>query len=255
MKRRLPLIALVLVFLAIACFSAYQLFAILMEYRQGEQSYKELEQYVTIETPAPTEQQPGTDDQPEPEDGIAWPEVDFDALRAQNEDIVGWIYLEGTPINYPVVRGDDNDYYLRRLYDGTPNGSGSIFMDFRNEPNFIDRNNILYGHSMNNGSMFTAIKKYKNQAFYDEHPYALLMTPDGNYKLEFFTGYIANVEQDAWNYYFDTDEEFQFWLDSGKSKSTFASTVTPTVEDRVVTLSTCTYEFNNARYVLVGVLR
>ena len=81
------------------------------------------------------------------------------------------------------------------------------------------------------------------------------MTPEKNYKVEFFTGYIANVEQDAWNYYFDTEEAFQHWLDSSKSKSTFASEVVPTVDDEILTLSTCTYEFDNARYVLVGVMR
>ena len=128
-------------------------------------------------------------------------------------------------------------------------------MDFRNEPNFVDKNNILYGHSMKNGTMFTAIKRFKNQEYYDKHPYALLMTPEKNYKVKFFTGYIANVEQDAWDYYFDTDEKFQHWLDSSKSKSNFASNVVPTVDDEILTLSTCTYEFDNARYVLVGVMR
>lgn len=252
MKKNLPLILLAIAFFCIAVFSGYHLAGILAEYRQGTQVYDELTKYVNSEpvgTPDPeTETAPN-------HEGIVWPEVDFEALKAVNEDVVGWIYLEGTEINYPVVRGDDNSYYLDKLYDGTTNGSGSIFMDFRNEPNFVDKNNILYGHSMNNGSMFTAIKRFKNQSYYDEHPYALLMTPDQNYKVEFFTGYIANVEQDAWDYYFDSDEDFQHWLDSSKSKSTFASTITPVIEDEILTLSTCTYEFDNARYVLVGVLR
>lgn len=254
MKRNLPLILLCIAFLAIALFSGYQLFGILSEYWEGEQTYNELEQFVNT-SPSTT---PSTDKKETDEfnhDGIVWPEVDFEALKAVNDDIVGWIYLEGTEINYPVVRGDDNAYYLRRLYDGTANGSGSIFMDFRNEPNFVDKNTILYGHSMKNGSMFTAIKRFKNQSYYDEHPYALLMTPEKNYKVEFFTGYVANVEQDAWDYYFDTEEKFQHWLDSSKSKSTFASEIVPNVNDEILTLSTCTYEFDNARYVLVGVMR
>ncbi|MBQ3011525.1 MAG: class B sortase [Oscillospiraceae bacterium] len=249
MKKKLPLLILGIAFLAIACFSGYNLAQILAEYHKGTQTYDELAQYVNTApsvTPSAQEQE---------DDGTVWPEVDFEALKAVNDDIVGWIYLEGTEINYPVVRGDDNSYYLDKLYDGTVNGSGSIFMDFRNEPNFVDKNNILYGHSMNNGSMFTAIKRFKHQSYYDEHPVALLMTPDKNYKIEFFTGYVANVEQDAWDYYFDTEEDFQHWLDSSKSKSTFASNVVPTVDDEILTLSTCTYEFDNARYVLVGVMR
>lgn len=252
MKNNIALILLCIAFLAIACFSGYQLYGILSEYHQGTQTYDELTQFVNTDpsaTPAPS------DEEEYDHSDIVWPEVDFEALKAVNEDIVGWIYIEGTPINYPVVRGDDNNYYLKRLYDGTPNGSGSIFMDFRNEPNFVDKNNILYGHSMNNGSMFTAIKKYKHQTYYDEHPYALLMTPEKNYKVEFFTGYVANVEQDAWEYYFDSDEKFEQWLISSKSKSNFANNVEPNVNDEILTLSTCTYEFDNARYVLVGVLR
>ena len=251
MKKNLPLILLCIAFLAIACVSGYHLAGILAEYNQGKQVYTELTQYVNPEPSV----SPVVEEEDSNHEGIVWPEVDFEALKAVNDDIVAWIYLEGTAINYPVVRGDDNSYYLDKLYDGTTNGSGSIFMDFRNEPNFVDKNNILYGHSMNNGSMFTAIKRFKNQAYYDEHPYALLMTPDKNYKVEFFSGYIVNVEQDAWNYYFDTDEQFQHWLDSSKSKSTFASNVTPNTDDEVLTLSTCTYEFENARYVLVGVMR
>lgn len=252
MKRKLPLILLSIAFLAIAVFSGYQLAGILSEYWVGEQTYDDLEQYVSVTSPTPPVDE---EEEPTPVDDTVWPSVDFEALKAINPDIVGWIYLEGTEINYPVVRGSDNDYYLNKLYDGTPNGSGSIFMDYRNEPNFVDKNNILYGHSMKNGTMFTAIKRFKNQEYYDEHPIALLMTPDKNYKVEFFTGYIANVEQDAWNYYFDTEEAFQHWLDSSKSKSTFTSEVVPTVDDEVLTLSTCTYEFDNARYVLVGVMR
>lgn len=252
MKRKLPLILLCIVFLAIAVFSGYQLAGILSEYWEGEQTYHSLEQYVSVTSPTPpVDEEVST----ESVDDTVWPDVDFEALKAINPDIVGWIYLEGTEINYPVVRGSDNSYYLNKLYDGTPNGSGSIFMDYRNEPNFVDKNNILYGHSMKNGTMFTAIKRFKNQAYYDEHPVALLMTPEKNYKVEFFTGYIANVEQDAWDYYFDTEEDFQHWLDSSKSKSTFASEVVPTVDDEILTLSTCTYEFDNARYVLVGVMR
>ena len=250
MKKNLPLILLCIAFLAIAVFSGYQLYGILSEYRQGTQLYDDLTQYVDPE-PSDNPVAEETDNH----EGIVWPQVDFEALQAVNDDIVGWIYLEGTEINYPVVRGDDNSYYLNRLYDGTSNGSGSIFMDFRNEPNFVDKNNILYGHSMNNGTMFTAIKRFKHQNYYDEHPYALLMTPEKNYKIEFFSGYVANVEQDAWDYYFDTDEKFEQWLISTKSKSNFASDIVPTVDDEILTFSTCTYEFENARYVLVGVMR
>lgn len=251
MKRNFLLILLGAVFLGIACFSGYQLYEIFSEYHAGRQAYDDLGQYVTVNT--------DTDPTDEPQDvevdDTVWPEVDFAALQAESADVLGWIYLEGTEINYPIVQGEDNAYYLNRLYNGTPNGSGSIFMDYRNQRNFSDRNTILYGHSMKNGTMFTAIKRYKNQPYYDEHPVALVLTPEKNYKLEFFAGYVCNVEQNAWDIVFASDEQFEQWVASAKSKSTFASDVTPTADEVVVTLSTCTYEFENARYVLVGVLR
>ena len=249
MKRNLPLILLCIGFLGIAAFSGYQLFNILSEYKVGEDTYKDLEQYISTTTPAP-------DDESEVEnDGTVWPEVDFDALKAINEDIVGWIYIEDTNVNYPIVQGEDNDYYLHRLYDGTANGSGSIFMDFRNSSDFSDPHTIIYGHSMQNSSMFTNIKKYKTQEFYDQHPFALLMTPEKNYKVELFSGYVANVKDTSWDLDFGDAAVFQSWLSATKSKSMFLSDSAPTTDDKILTMSTCTYEFDNARFVLVGILR
>ena len=249
MKRNLPLILLCIAFLAIAAFSGYQLFNILSEYKQGEDTYKDLEQYVST-VPDDSE-----DADAENDDGTVWPEVDFDALKAINEDIVGWIYIEDTNVNYPIVQGEDNAYYLRRLYDGTPNGSGSIFMDFRNSADFSDPHTIIYGHSMQNSTMFTNIKKYKTQEFYDQHPYALLMTPEKNYKIELFSGYVASVKDNSWELDLSDEDAYASWLSATKSKSMFLCDVTPTTEDKVLTMSTCTYEFDDARFVLVGILR
>jgi len=181
--------------------------------------------------------------------------VDFEALLDINSDVVSWIYLEDTKINYPVVQGADNSYYLYRLFDGSSNGAGSIFMDFRSQRDLSGRNTILYGHHMKNGTMFNQITKYKEQAFYDQHPVALLMTPEGNYKIEFVAGYVTNMNSDAWKMEFASDEEFSLWLENAIAQSTLTSTIKPGPQDRVVTLSTCTYEYNDARYVLVGILK
>lgn len=251
MKSKAPLRLLIIIFLAIALFSGYQLYSILSEYKAGEDVYDDAAQYITdgnAEIPTAS---------PDPHGGIVWPGIDFEKLQAVNDDVVGWIYLENSKINYPIVLGDDNSYYLNRLYDRTYNGSGSIFMDYRNSGDFSDTHTILYGHHMNNGSMFAGIAKYKQQSYYDEHPYCLILTPEQNYKLEFFAGYVASVETDltAWDLSFDSEEDYQEWLAAAIAKSTFVSDVQPTAEDKIVTLSTCTYEFENARYVLVGVLR
>ena len=262
------MILLCLVFLGMIGYFGSRLYLQWDEYRQGEQIYEELVQYIDLETaPAeePTQQKEKNQttpeqiqDTPEPTsapDNTVWPAVDFAALQKINPDVVAWIYVEGTNINYPVVRGSDNSYYLNHLVDGTYNSAGSIFMDYRNERDLTDRNTILYGHHMQNNSMFNQITNYKSQEFYDQHPTCLLMTPDGNYKIVLIAGYVTDMNSDAWKIQFESDEEFSLWLDNAVSRSTFISAAEPAAQDRVVTFSTCTYEYNDARYVLVGILK
>lgn len=269
MKRRIPLLLLCIAFLGMTGFFGSRLLQGWSQYRAGEKTYRDLTQYVhQASDPAPERIIPTqaladdeadasreTEESSAPPEDTVWPQVDFEALRDINPDIVAWIYIEGTNIHYPVVKGNDNSYYLNRLFDGSVNGAGSIFMDYRNEADLSDRNTILYGHNMQNGSMFAQITKYRDQAFYDAHPTCLIMTPQGNYKLEFFAGYVTNMNDDAWKLEFATDEEYLLWLEDAGARSTFTSMVEPTPQDRVVTLSTCTYEYNDARYVLVGILK
>lgn len=263
MKRRVLLILLCVVFLTIAGVSGVRLYRQWQEYQTGEASYEALTQYVHVEETLPTEPTAATPeptetsaDIPEPEaDPTVWPEVDFEALQAVNPDVVAWIYMEGTSINYPVVQGTDNSYYLNHLFDGTYNNAGCIFMDYRNERDLSGRNTVFYGHRMQSKAMFAPIAEYQNQSFYDEHPVCLVMTPNGNYKLEFFAGYVTDLNSQAWKLEFESDEEYAQWLEEAMAKSTFRSPVQPTAQDRVVTFSTCTYEYNDARYVLVGVLK
>ena len=265
MKRKIPLILLCAVFLGIAGYFGFRLFAQWNEYRIGQKAYDELTQYVHIDDlPAAEALLPDKiPDDASPEETVPqvtepqteWPVVDFTALQQINPDIVAWIYIEGTDINYPVVQGPDNSYYLNRLFDGSFNGAGSIFMDYRNQGDLTDRHTVFYGHHMNNGSMFAQITKYKDQAFYDAHPTCLIMTPGGNYKLEFFAGYVTDMNAQAWKLQFASDEEYEQWLSDAVARSNFVSTAEPSPQDRVVTFSTCTYEYNDARYVLAGILK
>ena len=185
---------------------------------------------------------------------IVLPEVDFAALQEQNDDIVGWLYCEDTRINYPVVQGPDNDYYLHRMFTGGYNYAGCLFLESINAPDFTDYNSIIYGHHMRNGSMFHDLMKFKNKGFYEEHPYMIFMTPDKNYLMEIFAGFVSSVNTDAWQISFADEEEQMRWVDSLMNRSDFPSAITPLPEDHLLTLSTCTYEFSNARYVVYGVL-
>ena len=262
-KRKTILTILLVVFLAIFIYAAYNIIETLVDYQQGEETYDQLQQFVdTTPTPPPVTQptvpaDPNTPTQPTEPAGrqISYPVVDFDALHEINPNVTAWIAIEGTNINYPVVLGNDNQYYVKHMINGKYNKAGSIFMDYRNHADFMDKNTILYGHNMKNDTMFADITNYKTQEYYAEHPIGLLVTPDGNFYFEIIAAYVTKVSSDAWKLDFDSDAEALAWAQKAMGKSEFVSSYTPTEEDVYITLSTCSYEFNNARYVLVGVIK
>lgn len=248
---------LLVLFTGIFLGSAWQLFSTQEEYQESQNSYSVLDQYISIPDPTtevivdttsatiPTE--------PDAEDNTVWPVVDFEALQEINPDIVGWIYIEGTEISYPIVQGEDNSYYLKHLFDGTYNSSGCVFLDAASSDDFSDFNNIIYGHNMKNGTMFHALMNYKEQQFYDEHPVALLLTPSQNYKIMLFSGYVASNSDNAWQTDFTASSYVQ-WLSEITGESCLEAEVSPTEDDIILTFSTCSYEFSNARFVLHGII-
>ncbi len=180
--------------------------------------------------------------------------VDFNALRQQNSDIIGWLYSADTVINYPIVQNSDNEYYLTHLFDGTTNKNGCLFADYRNAGDFSDPNTFIYGHHMRNGTMFASLVKYKEQAYYDAHPIMYLLTPDANYRVELFAGYVTDPLNSVYTLGFADAAQFLSYTTTAKASSTFTNDVVLTPEDHVIVLSTCTYEFNDARYVVLGKL-
>ena len=182
------------------------------------------------------------------------PEINFKALREVNPDVIGWIYSPNTTINYPVVQGDDNAYYLKHLAGGTENRNGCPFLDVQNRPDFTDDNSIIYGHHMQNGTMFAGISWYEDQSYYDEHPVMYLMTPTAAYRIELFSGYITTMDSSAYMQNFGSIREHTDWLKEVSGRSDFRANLEISAYDRVITLSTCAYRFENARYVLHGKL-
>lgn len=176
--------------------------------------------------------------------------IDFDQLLARYPNAVGWLYCEGTPINYPVMQSDDNDYYLRRLPNGTYNTAGSLFTDYRCGEIGETNNYIIYGHNMKNGTMFSSLTKYKSQSYYDEHPVLYLYTPDGNYKIELIAGFVSKPTGEVYN----TNQTYEQVLEYC-FHSRFRSNTLPRNERLYIILSTCSYEYENARYVVVGILK
>lgn len=203
------------------------------------------------ETAPPTEETAETEPAETYLDEEAPIEVDFDVLLEKSADVVGWLYCADTPINLPVVQGEDNEYYLNRLYDGTGNGSGTLFIDYRSPRDFSGANTVIYGHNMKSKSMFGSLANYKRQEYYDQHPDLWLLTPDRNYKLELLAGFVA--PDDAEVYAYDlTKAEAYTMVKNAMKESTFVSTAAPRRSDRYLALSTCSYEFSNARYVLIA---
>ncbi|MDR1589134.1 MAG: class B sortase [Oscillospiraceae bacterium] len=203
------------------------------------------------ETASEESAKPSYVDNPAPD---YWPEVDFEGLSGVNSDFAAWLLCTGTNVNYPVVHGADNTYYLTHLFDHRQNGAGTLFVDYRNKRGFSDRNTIIYGHNMRNHSMFWTLSLYRNQSFYNAHPAFRLLTTDGNYEIRLFAGYVAATSNEAWRVYFSSDDDFLEWIASLKAGSAFSADVPVGADDRVVTLSTCVYDFNDARYVLFGKL-
>ena len=177
---------------------------------------------------------------------------DFSSLQAGSPDTVAWITGEDTPIDYPVMHTDNNEYYLSHLYSGEENRYGALFVDCRNTGLFTDPNIVIYGHNMKNDAMFGSMMGYKEQAYYEEHPTMTLYTPDGDYTIELLSGTLENGDREFVRFRFESEEDFTGYIQSLQSRSTFSSHGTAVPGDRLVSLCTCTYEQNNARYLVVG---
>jgi len=147
--------------------------------------------------------------------------IDFEALRAINSNVVGWIVVPGTDISYPIVQGTDNDHYLRRTFAGEQNSSGTIFMDYRNSADFSDRQTILYGHNMRDGSMFAPLHGWTGDHF-------VIHTPDGVLEFGVFHRQTVVATHEIYQLH-DTEDGM-----------------------RTVTLSTCVSGQRNMRYIVQG---
>lgn len=181
--------------------------------------------------------------------------VDWKALKKVNPDVQGWLYQKGTVINYPVVQGTDNDTYLHTRFDKQWSGGGTLFVDYRMEKGFKGFNSIIYGHHMKDGSMFRSLRGYtKEEGYYDKHKTLELATPHGNYHLVVFSAFITKAtDEDTYKMTYDEAEK-QAYIDRAWERSELPITkdsVDVSKEDRLVTLSTCAYDYEEARYIVM----
>ncbi len=221
-------------------FSLYQLVMMLVPYYTGGKEYDEI-QDLAVEADG---------------DGTGF-SVDFDALLEINPDTIAWIrFDEPSIINYPVVKSADNNEYLTKTFAENDNKLGAIFMDMRNNSDFSDRNTIIYGHHLNvSPDMFSRLHLYEDEEFCQEHPDFYIYTPDGKVRTyTVFSAGVVNASADNYDIEFASDEEFEQYIEICRESSNYQVDVEVNAQSQIVSLSTCTGDRRDERFLLQGVL-
>ena len=163
----------------------------------------------------------------------------FHSLLDMNEDIVGWVKIADTPIDYPILQAEDNAYYLSRNYRHEETRAGSIFMDFRNDPGAWNRNMILYGHRMKDGSMFGSLAKFLDEDFLKSHRTFSFETIYDSFDVEVFSVYVTTTDFNYIKTEFASDQEYLSFLQEIRERSMYEMDTDVSAADQIVTLSTC----------------
>ena len=221
-------------------FSLYQLAIMLIPYHTGGQEYEEIQNLAVTAD----------------EDGSGF-SVDFDALLEINPDTIAWIrFDEPSIINYPVVKSADNNEYLTKTFSENDNKLGAIFMDMRNSSDFSDRNTVIYGHHLNvSPEMFSRLHLYEDEEFCREHPNFYIYTPDGSVRTyTVFSAGIVNAAANNYDVEFASDEEFEQYIELCRESSNYQVDVEVNAQSQILSLSTCTGDQRDERFLLQGVL-
>lgn len=231
-------IALVVLVVALAALGA-----LAFSYWQGQKAYDEIAA-TGFSAPSDIEATP-----------LADLEVDWDALLAINPDTVGWVYVPGTNINYPIVHTDNDETYLTRDFNGEQSWGatyGCIFLSAANAPDFSDANSIVYGHHLNNGAMFAAIAGFDDAGEFNAHRTVYILTPQGNYKLTTFSLVHCAADDPLAQVSFASEEERVAYVQDKLDRSTVAVSDVPAASDmeRTFALATCDNLPSDGRYVL-----
>ena len=181
-------------------------------------------------------------------------------LQAQNADIVGWLEIENTNINYPVLQGTDNSYYMTHNYKKEKSKNGSIFLNADYNWNIPSNNLLIYGHNLGNGMMFQELLKYEKESFYQEHPIIRFTTAEEDAEYEIISVFKSRVyyksEKNVFRYYYfinsKSEEEYNQFVKNAKNASLYSIDATANYGDQLITLSTCSYYVEDGRFAVVG---
>ena len=168
-------------------------------------------------------------------------DVDFDELKSINSDTVAWLYVGGTNVNYPVVQTTDNDFYLDHSFDKTKNKAGWLFMDYRNNSSNYEKNTIIYAHNRKDKTMFGTLKNVLAAVWYEDINNRVIKMSSENINTlwQIFSVYTIETTNDYIQTTFNTDNEFQEFIDLIKSRSTANFNTKVSTNDKILTLSTC----------------
>ena len=223
MKILKNIINVVLIFIIAVC--AYKIYEKSTEYKKADKSYEQIRV-----------------------------EKEEENLYDKYEDYRGWIKIDNTNINYPIVQGKDNSFYLNKDINKNYLSSGSIFMNYLNN-RFNDENTVLFGHHMRNKTMFAQLKKYKEKEFfYGDNDIEIEVENGKVLKYKVFSAYVTDSKDNYIKTNFDDKDQYKEFLEDIKNKSQYKSDIDVNENDKIITLSTCSYEFNDARMVVHGKL-
>ena len=279
-------ILLMVMLCSLMLFSAYKVISISLEYNEGEAEYNDIqesfvEDYSTVSIPKRKDEitesetsssqdvaspdtavtdtfEPQVTQAPETtaqeDDVLVIPNINSAYLKSVNSDYKGWLYVDGIVINYPVVQCADNEYYLDHTFYRQKNSNGCLFIDYRLDLEEDNYNTIIYGHAMKTGAMFGLLSRYAWPGFYEQNKHIVYVTEDGPYLITIFSSYTVSTDSNAWRVRFEGEEDYAEWLKSIKGASEVRNSIVPKTTDRIVTLTTCSFKFEDARFVAHGII-
>ena len=245
MKRRVIIYVLMSIFAIVFVVSAIQIYRIQSEYKKGVDEYRYLyDQAIVIESGDPS----GSIKESAAEKLLGF-SINFNEMYSTNSDYVGWIFIPDTEINYPMVVSYDNDYYLHRTFLKEYNFAGTLFLDCLTY-NLDFFNTIIYGHRMNNGSMFADLEKYLLEPYYSEHKTIYIFSKNELLVYEVFTCRKVELDDECYAIGFADSDDFYRWVLRMKGDSNYSTSLAPTDNSNVITLSTCVRNDDTMRIIL-----
>ncbi|WP_455542138.1 class B sortase [Intestinibacter sp.] len=223
--------------ISIVCVCGYRTYDKLHEYKKADNIYTDLRK----EKDANLNQQTNNSTSTKNKNTID--------LSSINKDFVCWINIENTNIDYPVVQSNDNSYYLHRDIYGNYLYAGTAFLDYRNDYD-TSNNLIIYGHNMKNTTMFSQLEKFKEESFFNSNPTITLTNKHGERNYEVFAVLLVKKDYGYTVANFNNDDEYNDFLNKIVDDSIFETKNKPTLRDKILTLTTCSYEFDDARTVV-----